>query len=57
MDEAIYKQIVETVKYFNGKEINFHKSDLIIHFDLMTEYCTEFLANFLGLNTVNTYLN
>ncbi|CAD8178464.1 unnamed protein product [Paramecium pentaurelia] len=57
MDEAIYKQIVETVKYFNNKEVNFHKNDLIIQYDLMTEYCNEFLANFLGQNTVNQYLN
>ncbi|CAD8183903.1 unnamed protein product [Paramecium octaurelia] len=57
MDEAIYKQIVETVKYFNNKEVNFHKSDLIIQLDLMTEYCNEFLANFLGQSTVNQYLN
>ncbi|CAD8105512.1 unnamed protein product [Paramecium sonneborni] len=57
MDEAIYKQVVETVKYFNSKEINFLKNDLIIQQDQMTEYCHEYLTNFLGQSTINSYLN
>ncbi|CAK66034.1 unnamed protein product (macronuclear) [Paramecium tetraurelia] len=56
MDEAVYKLIVESIKYFHTKEIQLNKPEINLTHEQLIEYCNEFLQQLLGSQYITQLL-
>ncbi|CAD8128286.1 unnamed protein product [Paramecium sonneborni] len=56
MDEAVYKLIVESIKYFHNKEIQLNKPEINLTYEQLTEYCNDFLQQLLGQTYISQLL-
>ncbi|CAD8050404.1 unnamed protein product [Paramecium primaurelia] len=56
MDEAVYKLIVESIKYFHNKEIQLNKPEINLTHEQLIEYCNDFLQQLLGQNYITQLL-
>ncbi|CAD8063533.1 unnamed protein product [Paramecium sonneborni] len=56
MDEAVYKLIVESIKYFHNKEIQLNKPEINLTHEQLTEYCNDFLQQLLGQSYITQLL-
>ncbi|CAD8057378.1 unnamed protein product [Paramecium primaurelia] len=56
MDEAVYKLIVESIKYFHNKEIQLNKPEINLTYEQLIEYCNDFLQQLLGQTYISQLL-
>ncbi|CAD8151210.1 unnamed protein product [Paramecium octaurelia] len=56
MDEAVYKLIVESIKYFHNKEIQLNKPEINLTYEQLIEYCNDFLQQLLGQSYITQLL-